>query len=221
MAQAPASTLCHGGPRGKNPRAARQQPRSLLHRQSLKNSLRHPQHRGSGLDRGRRRWCSPPQRLKARLLGACLLPSSIFWHVVWHSWNVPRVPRRAPSHPMVGACGSSRMTNAPRRRPIPDNDGPGGKRAGMWSVVTHALAVMVPPTARRSKSANKDRLRPPGTHSPCRRTEESDGRTAPLTTAKAYPAMARDGPPAHPRHHHEQSSGLGAGLARGQRQHQS
>src|SRR5262249_15939293 len=150
----------------------------------------------------------------ARLLGECLLTSSIFWHVVWHSWNVPLVPRRAPSHPMVGSCGSSGMTNAKRRRPIPDNDGPGGKRAGMWSVVKNSLAVIVHQTAQLSKSAKNYRLRHPGTHIPCRLTEESDGRTAPLTTAKAYPAMARDGPPAHPRHHHEQSSGLGAGLAR-------
>ena len=51
-------------------------------------------------------------------------------------------------------------------------------------------------------------------HAPRRLTEDSDGSTAPLTTAKTYPPMVGDGPPAHPRHDHEQSSGLGAGLAR-------
>jgi hypothetical protein len=54
-----------------------------------------------------------------------------------------------------------------------------------------------------------------------RLTDNSDGRPAPLTTAKADPAMVRGGPPAYPWHAPEQSSGPGAGRARGQGPHQS
>jgi hypothetical protein len=56
----------------------------------------------------------------------------------------------------------------------------------------------------------------------CRRlTEDQDGRTAPLTTTKTYSPLVSDRSPAHPRHNHEQSSGPGADLARGQGQHES
>ena len=51
--------------------------------------------------------------------------------------------------------------------------------------------------------------------------EDSDGSGTPLPAAKTYPALVGGGPPAHPRHDHEQSSGPGACLARGQGQHQS
>ena len=55
-------------------------------------------------------------------------------------------------------------------------------------------------------------------HAARRLAENSDGRTAPLPTTKTYSPMVSAGPPAHPRHDHEQSSGPGAGLARGERQ---
>ena len=79
------------------------------------------------------------------------------------------------------------------------------------------------PPALGGATAVSDRPRRAGHlfHAPRRLTEDRDGSPAPLTTAQTYPAMVGDGPPAHPRHDHEQSSGLGAGLARGQGQHQS
>src|SRR6516164_10931028 len=58
-------------------------------------------------------------------------------------------------------------------------------------------------------------------HAPRRLTEDRDGSTAPLPTAKTYPPMVGDGPSTHPRHDHEQSSGPGTGLGRGQGQYQS
>ncbi len=72
------------------------------------------------------------------------------------------------------------------------------------------------PPALGGPTAVSDRPRRAGHlfHAPRRLTEDSDGSTAPLTTAKTYPPMVSGGPPAHPRHDHEQSSGLGACLAR-------
>ena len=79
------------------------------------------------------------------------------------------------------------------------------------------------PPALGGPTAVSDRPRRAGHlfHASRRLTEDSDGSTAPLTTAKTYPPMVSGGPPAHPRHDHEQSSGPGACLARGQGQHQS
>src|SRR2546427_4475792 len=40
-------------------------------------------------------------------------------------------------------------------------------------------------------------------HAPHRLTEDCDGSTAPLPTAKTYPPMVGDGSSTHPRHHHK------------------
>jgi hypothetical protein len=47
-------------------------------------------------------------------------------------WIAPTVGHCAPLNHMVESCGSSLTTNAKRRLPIPDNDGPEGKRTGTW-----------------------------------------------------------------------------------------
>jgi hypothetical protein len=71
-------------------------------------------------------------RPDAHFLGSFSLTSSVFWKVVSCLWNVPIVHARAPLNRVVESYGSSRTTNAKRRRPIPDDDGPGSMGTGTW-----------------------------------------------------------------------------------------
>ena len=56
--------------------------------------------------------------------------------VVSRLWSVPTVQACAPLNRAVVFFGSSLTTNAKRRLPIPDNDGPKkGTWTGMWSAL--------------------------------------------------------------------------------------
>ena len=116
--------------------------------------------------------------------------------------------------------------------PLPGWDKKATERPTAFMMVTKFAGVMVLKLGHDRQLARSALGRPTALserprcaghlfHASRRLTEDRDGSTAPLTTAQTDPSMVSGGPPAHPRHDHEQSSGAGASRARGQGHHQS
>src|SRR5215472_2965892 len=93
--------------------------------------LRPPQNRLLLHDLGRRRCPKSPHRTNARFLGLCEFPSSVLRRVGSRMWSVLAVGEHGPLLRTAEFCASSLTTNVKRRLPIPDDDGPEGKRIGM------------------------------------------------------------------------------------------
>jgi hypothetical protein len=80
----------------------------------------------------KKRMHGPQRRVTARFLGLFPFPSSVSSRAVSRLWNVLVVGEHGLFRQVVECCVSKRTPNGKRTRLIPDNDGPRGKRTGVW-----------------------------------------------------------------------------------------